>query len=279
MTKIKEVIAVLEKLAPLAWQESYDNAGLQTGNASDEVTGVLITLDCTPEVVDEAIAHNCNLIVAHHPVIFKPLKSLTGKSHVEQTIIKAIQHNIAIYASHTNLDSVIGGVNTKIAQKLGLENVSILSTKTDALLKLVTFVPQQNTEAVLQALHDAGAGQIGEYKNCSFQTSGEGRFLPTGNANPTIGAVGKPEKVKEDRVEVILPAFLQNCVLEALFKAHPYEEVAYDIYALKNTNQEVGAGVIGEIPMAMAYPDFLEELKQNMGLSTVKHTVHGPGMI
>ena len=279
MTKIKEVINVLEKLAPLAWQESYDNAGLQTGNPNDEVTGVLITLDCTLEVVEEAIRHNCNLIVAHHPVIFKPLKRLTGSNHVEQTIIKAIQHNVAIYASHTNLDSVLGGVNTKIAQKLGLENVSILSPKSDALLKLVTFVPQQNTEAVLAALHAAGAGQIGDYKNCSFKLSGEGRFLPTGGANPTIGEVGQPEKVKEDRVEVILPAYLQNRVLEALFKAHPYEEVAYDVYALKNTNQEVGAGMIGEIPMALAYPDFLEELKQNMGLSTVKHTVHGPGMI
>ena len=279
MTKIKDVITVLEKLAPLAWQESYDNAGLQTGNPNDEVKGVLITLDCTPEVVDEAIQKNCNLIVAHHPVIFKPLKRLTGSNHVEQTIIKAIQHNIAIYASHTNLDSVIGGVNTKIAQKLGLQNVSILSNKTDSLLKLVTFVPQENTEAVLAAMHEAGAGQIGEYKNCSFQTTGEGRFLPTGEANPTIGEIGKPEKVKEDRIEVILPAYLQNRVLEALFKAHPYEEVAYDVYALKNANQEVGAGMIGEIPIAQAYPDFLEELKQNMGLSTVKHTVHGPGMI
>ncbi|MBK0402960.1 Nif3-like dinuclear metal center hexameric protein [Adhaeribacter sp. BT258] len=279
MTKIKEVITILENLAPLAWQESYDNAGLQTGNLNDEVKGVLITLDCTPEVIEEAILHDCNLIMAHHPVIFKPLKRLTGSNMVEQTIIKAIQHNIAIYASHTNLDSVIGGVNSKIAHKLGLENITILSPKQDALLKLVTFVPQENTEAVLQALHQAGAGQIGDYKNCSFQLSGEGRFLPTGSANPTIGQVGKPEKIIEDRLEVILPAHLQNRVLEALFKTHPYEEVAYDLYALKNANQEVGAGMIGEIPIALAYPDFLEELKQNMGLTTVKHTVHGPGMI
>lgn len=279
MSRIKDITSFLENLAPLAYQESYDNAGLQTGNPNDEVKGILITLDCTPEVVDEAIVKGCNLIVAHHPVIFKALKKLTGANDVEKTIIKAIQNNIAVYASHTNLDSVIGGVNTKIAQKLGLENLTILSPKQDALLKLITFVPKENTEAVLQALHKAGAGQIGEYKNCSFQVKGEGRFLPTGEANPTIGKIGTPEKVEEDRIEVLVPAYLQNRILEALFKSHPYEEVAYDIYALKNANQEVGAGMIGEIPIAQTYPDFLEELKQNMQLSTVKHTVHGPGMV
>src|SRR5690606_10278491 len=184
MTKIKDIITVLEKLAPLAWQESYDNSGLQTGNANDEVTGVLITLDCTPEVVDEAIAKNCNVIIAHHPVIFKPLKRLTGSNHVEQTIIKAIQHNIAIYASHTNLDSVIGGVNSKIAEKLGLQKIKILDQKKEALIKLVTFSPKENTEAVLKAMHEAGAGQIGDYKDCSYHTSGEGRFLPTENTDP-----------------------------------------------------------------------------------------------
>src|SRR5688572_31052884 len=159
MTKIKEVIAVLEKLAPLAWQESYDNAGLQTGYPNDEVKGVLITLDCTPEVVDEAIARNCNLIVAHHPVIFKPLKRLTGSNQVEQTIIKAIQNNIAIYASHTNLDSVLGGVNSKIAAKLGLQKTKILDQKKEALIKLVTFAPKENTEAVLKAMHQAEIGR------------------------------------------------------------------------------------------------------------------------
>jgi dinuclear metal center YbgI/SA1388 family protein len=279
MTRIKDIIRELEILAPLAYQESYDNAGLQTGNANDEVKGILITLDCTPEVVDEAIQHGCNLIVAHHPVIFKPLKRLTGSNHVEQTIIKALKNDIAIYASHTNLDSVHGGVNTRIAQKLGLENIEILSPKPDALLKLVTYAPEAATEAVLEALHQAGAGQMGDYKNCSFRVTGQGRFLPTGKANPTIGEVGKSEQVNENRIEVLVPVYLQNRVIEALFKAHPYEEVAYDLYPLKNANQEVGIGMIGEIPIAMAYPDFLEQLKQDMHLTTVKHTVHGPGMI
>jgi dinuclear metal center YbgI/SA1388 family protein len=276
MTKIKEVIQLLENLAPLAWQESYDNAGLQTGNAGAEITGVLITLDCTPEVVEEAIANNCNLIIAHHPVIFKPLKRLTGSNHIEQTIIKAIQNNIAIYASHTNLDSVLGGVNSKIAEKLGLTKTKILSQKQEALLKLVTFTPKKDTESVLKALHAAGAGQIGDYKDCSYQTSGEGRFLPTGEADPHIGEPGKPEKVEENRIEVLVPVVNQSRVIDALVAAHPYEEVAYDIYPLKNAYQEVGAGLIGELPEPISLADFVQHLKNNMQLSTVKHTVSGP---
>ncbi|KAA9346111.1 Nif3-like dinuclear metal center hexameric protein [Adhaeribacter soli] len=279
MTKIKEVISVLEKLAPLAWQESYDNAGLQTGNPKDEVEGVLITLDCTPEVVDEAIANNCNLIIAHHPVIFKPLKRLTGSNHVEQTIIKAIQNNIAIYASHTNLDSVLGGVNSKIADKLGLQKTKILSQKKEALIKLVTFAPKENTEAVLQAMHEAGAGQIGDYKNCSYHASGEGRFLPTAEADPHIGEPGKPEKVEEDRIEVLVPAYLQGKVVDALVAAHPYEEVAYDLYSLKNAYQEVGAGMIGELEEALGLEEFISHLKTTMEISGLKHTVSGPEKI
>jgi len=279
MPKIKDITRLLENLAPLAWQESYDNAGLQTGDPTTEVTGVLVTLDCTPEIVDEAIRKNCNLIVAHHPVIFKPLKRLTGSNLVEQTIIKAIQNNIAIYASHTNLDSVIGGVNSKIAEKLGLQNVKILDQKKEALIKLVTFAPIQNTEAVLQAMHAAGAGQIGDYKDCSYQTSGEGRFLPTENTDPHIGEPGKPEKVKENRIEVLLPVPFQNRVVEALVAAHPYEEVAYDLYPLKNAYQEVGTGMVGELPEALELNDFVQHLKTNMEIPVLKHTKIGPAKI
>ena len=279
MTQIKDITRLLENLAPLAWQESYDNAGLQTGNPNAEATGALITLDCTPEIVDEAIARNCNLIIAHHPVIFKPLKKLTSSNLVEQTIIKAIQNNIAIYASHTNLDSVIGGVNSKIADKLGLQNVKILDQKKEALLKLVTFAPEENTEAVLKAMHAAGAGQIGDYKNCSYHTSGEGRFLPTENTDPHIGEPGKPEKVTEDRIEVLVPAPFQNRVVDALVAAHPYEEVAYDLYPLKNAYQEVGTGMIGELPEEMNFADFIAHLKTSMEIPGLKHTKLGPAKI
>ena len=185
--KIKDVTRYLEEWAPLSYQESYDNAGLITGNASSEVTGLMVTLDCTEEVVDEAIQSGCNLIVAHHPILFKGLKKLTGTNYVERTIIKAIKHDIAIYAIHTNLDNVHTGVNRKICEKIGLKNIKVLSPKKDTLSKLVTFIPKENAEAVTAALHTAGAGQIGNYKNCSFQLQGIGTFMPTEGTNPHIG--------------------------------------------------------------------------------------------
>lgn len=272
MTKIKEITACLEQLAPLSLQESYDNAGLQTGNPEEEVTGVLLTLDCTPAVLQEAIAHNCNLIIAHHPVIFRPLKGLTGRTEVERVIIQAIRHHIAIYACHTNLDNVLTGVNAKISQKLGLTRTRILSRKSGNLLKLVTYAPVADSPAVLEALHLAGAGQLGDYKNCSFQSVGTGSFMPAGQANPTIGQLGKQEYVAENRLEVLFPEHLKAKVMAALNAAHPYEEVAYDLYRLENVNQETGAGMIGYLPEPMPAPEFLTYLKAKMDLQLVRHT-------
>ncbi|MFD2244761.1 Nif3-like dinuclear metal center hexameric protein [Pontibacter ruber] len=272
---IGDVIQVLEQLAPLSYQESYDNSGLQTGDRKDEVRGVLVALDCTEAVLDDAIEKGCNLVVAHHPVIFKGIKSLTGRTYVERTIIKAIRNNIAIYACHTNLDSVHNGVNAKIAEKLQLQNVRILSGKPQTLMQLVTFVPVENTEEVLQAMHKAGAGQIGEYSNCSFQVQGTGRFLPSENADPTIGTPGKPEQVQENRVEVIFPSFLKNNIMQALLQAHPYEEVAHYLTSLENQNQEVGIGMIGELEEALSEPDFLRYLKEHMQLQGLRYTSVG----
>ncbi|MDX5423007.1 MAG: Nif3-like dinuclear metal center hexameric protein [Hymenobacteraceae bacterium] len=275
MTKIQDVTQLLEQLAPLRYQESYDNAGLQTGNPAEEVKGILVTLDCTEEVIGEAVEKGCNLVVAHHPVIFKGLKSLTGKSYVERTIIKAIQNNIAIYASHTNLDNVLQGVNTKIADKLGLQDQRILVRKPQTLMQLVAFVPVENTEEVLQALHQAGAGNIGEYSNCSFQVQGTGRFLPSDKANPTIGQPGKAEQVQENRIEVIFPAYLQHRIMNALREAHPYEEVAHYLYSLENQNQEVGIGMIGDLTEEMTEEQFLTYLKEKMQLQGVRYTPIG----
>ncbi|MGV3588640.1 MAG: Nif3-like dinuclear metal center hexameric protein [Adhaeribacter sp.] len=272
MTKIKEITNLLQQLAPLTYQESYDNSGLQTGDPNTEVTGMLVTLDCTLAVLDEAIAAGCNLLVAHHPVIFRPLKQLTGRDDVEKIIIKAIKHDIAIYACHTNLDNVLPGVNAKISEKLGLQNIKILSPKTGNLLKLVTFVPLENSANVLEALYAAGAGQIGEYQNCSFRVSGTGTFMPSAAANPYIGEAGKQEEVAENRLEVILPDFLKDKILNALFQAHPYEEVAHDIYRLENINQKVGAGMIGFLPEEMEPGRFLAYLKERMALNLVRHT-------
>lgn len=270
--KIKEITDYLESIAPLPLQESYDNSGLLVGSSEQGVTEVLITLDITEAVVEEAIKKGCNLIIAHHPIIFKGLKKLTGSNYIERAIILAIKNDIALYAIHTNLDHVKTGVNKKIADKIGLANLSILEAKKNTLLKLVTFVPVNATEGVLEALNRAGAGQIGNYKNCSFRVAGTGVFEPGETANPTMGERNKREEVQENRIEVILPSYLKNTVLTALFKAHPYEEVAYYLSALENTDQETGAGMVGTLEKEMEEIDFLQMLKKKMALKVVKHT-------
>lgn len=276
--KIKDITAHLESIAARAYQESYDNSGLLTGNPTDEVNGILVTLDCTEEVVQEAITKKCNLIVAHHPIIFKGLKKLTGSNYVERTILKAIKNDIAIYAIHTNLDNVYTGVNRKIAEKIGLSNLKILAPKSDVLMKLVTFIPNEQAETVLHALYEAGAGRIGNYSNCSFKVEGTGTFMPNELANPHIGSALKQEFVQETRAEVIFPGYLKDQILKALKKAHPYEEVAYYLTSLHNENQEVGAGMVGELPAPMEPLEFLQRLKISMDLRVVRHTkfINGP---
>jgi dinuclear metal center YbgI/SA1388 family protein len=273
--KVKDVTAFLETLAPRSLQEDYDNSGLLTGDPAWEVKGILTTLDCLENIVEEAIRRNCNLIVAHHPIIFKGLKRLTGQNYVERTIIKAIKNDIAIYAIHTNLDNVFAGVNRKIAEKIGLKNTSILVPKKNTLLKLDTFVPEENKDAVLKAMHDAGAGNIGDYKNCSFETLGSGTFMPIGNANPHSGSLNIQKKVSEIKLEVILPRSSERAVLSALRKSHPYEEVAYYLTSVENSNQEIGSGMIGELPDALEPIEFLKRLKVSMQTACVRHTAVG----
>lgn len=269
---IKDVTDYLETLAPRNLQESYDNAGLITGQPSSLLKGILVTLDCIEDTVQEAIDRGCNLIVAHHPIVFRGLKKLTGANYVERTVIKAIKNDIAIYAIHTNLDNVITGVNRKICEKIGLTDVKILVPRKDTLAKLVTFVPLENKDQVLTALHEAGAGQIGDYKNCSFSVEGTGTFLPTEGTNPHIGSAGKQEYVQEVRVEVIFPIHLERKVLHALKRSHPYEEVAYYLSTLHNENQEVGSGMTGMLPSPMEPIEFLEGLKSRMNLKVIRHT-------
>ncbi len=272
MTLVKDITQYLEKIAPLSYQESYDNAGLIVGNPHMTVTGVLVTLDSTEAVVEEAIAKGCNLIVAHHPIVFKGLKKLNGHNYVERTVIKAIKHDIAIYAIHTNLDHVVGGVNGMIAERLGLQNVRILAPKSDTLLKLVSFVPEEATQKVLDALYEAGVGAIGNYDHCSFRVNGTGTFRPNDVAQPYIGSAQTDESVTENRIEVLFPAHLESKVLNTLKKAHPYEEVAFYISALRNQHQEVGAGAVGELSNAMTGDAFLTHLKDTMGLQMIRHT-------
>lgn len=269
---VEDIITVIEDFAPLLYQESYDNCGLLTGNRKWEATGALLALDCTEDVIEEAIQNNCNLVIAHHPVIFSGLKKLTGSNYVERTIIKAIKHDIAIYACHTNLDNVKLGVNKKIADKLGLNELQILAPKKEILKKLVTFAPASHHQAVLNALFSAGAGSIGNYNSCSFNTEGTGTFRGNEHTQPFIGKPNELSKEKEIRIESIFEAPRQSQVLASLLAAHPYEEVAYDIYQLENEHSQIGSGMIGSLKEPVSEQDFLNHVKKTFLVPTIKHT-------
>jgi dinuclear metal center YbgI/SA1388 family protein len=276
--KTKEIIQFLESIAPLSLQESYDNAGLIIGNSETECTGILTCLDATEDVVDEAKRKNCNLIVAHHPIIFRGLKKLNGKNYVERTVISAIKKEIAIYAIHTNLDNVLEGVSHKIAEKLQLQNCKVLLPKESSLEKLVTFAPVKNAEEVRNALFNAGAGSVGNYDQCSFNVDGAGTFRAGEGSDPYVGEIGERHTENETRIEVILPSFLEQKVIRALKESHPYEEVAYYVQTLKNTQDDVGSGLIGELPNPVSENELLTILKSEFNLSVIKHTslLHKP---
>ena len=269
---IKEVIKVLEDLAPPGYQESYDNAGLLTGSPVWECTGIICTLDATENVIAEAITKGCNLVVAHHPIIFSGLKRITGKNYIERTIIAAIKNDIAIYAIHTNLDNLLSGVNGKMADKLGLINRKVLLKKENNLMKLAVFAPEENAEIIREAIFKAGGGEIGKYSECGFSVKGTGTFKPGEGTNPYIGIIGKRETGVEEKIEVILPVYKKEKVVEAMLKAHPYEEVAYDLVPLTNYNQEVGSGLYGNLPEPMDEKAFLQMIKDTFKLQAIKHT-------
>ncbi len=272
MIKLKEITDHIESIAPLAYQENYDNAGLICGDEDMQITGAIICLDSTEAVIDEAITMNCNLIIAHHPIVFSGLKKFNGKNYVERVVIKAIKNNIAIYAAHTNLDSVLGGVNSKIAEKLGLKNCKILSPQKNGLKKLITFCPEDKAENLRQALFEAGAGAIGNYSECSFNSLGTGTFNGDESTNPYVGEKGKQHHEKEVKIETIFPNNIEKRLLKALFNNHPYEEVAYDIIPLDNSNQTVGSGMIGELEDECDEMTFLKVVKDKMNTKSVRYT-------
>ena len=270
--KISDIISLLELQAHPSLQEHYDNAGLITGQNDWECSGIICSLDATEEIVKEAVSKKCNLIVAHHPIIFGGLKKINGKNYVEKTIITAIKNDIAIYAIHTNLDNVANGVNGKIAAMLGLENISILSPKENTLKKLFTFVPANKAAVVRSAIFEAGGGQIGNYSECSFNMEGMGTFKPGEGTNPFVGERGKQQQENEMKIEVIFPFFLESKIVTGLKKVHPYEEVAYDVVSLSNHWQHIGSGVVGDLLHPIDEKEFLANVKEIFRVPVIRHT-------
>lgn len=272
MLRIKEIVNYFETVAPPVLQESYDNAGLIVGDPEVEISSALVTIDVTEDVVDEAIKKGAGLIIAHHPVVFSGLKKITGRNYVERTVLKAIKNDVAIYAAHTNLDAVTGGVNSKICEKLGLKNCRMLQPVSGQLKKLVTFIPVEAAEKVRSAVFDAGAGHIGNYDYCGYNLEGTGSFRGGEDANPYVGEKGRVHYEKEIRFETIFPGWLQSKIVHALLETHPYEEVAYDIYPLENNFEKAGMGMVGELNEPLSEPDFLNLLKKIFGTGCIKHT-------
>ncbi|NJM14173.1 MAG: Nif3-like dinuclear metal center hexameric protein [Bacteroidales bacterium] len=269
---LQEIISLLEETVPAALQENYDNSGLIVGDAKDIVTGILLCVDVTEEVIDEAILKKTNLIISHHPIIFGSITRLTGNSYVQRCAIKAVRHKIALYTMHTNLDNVNHGVSHKMALKLGLKNITVLAPLKEKLVKLVFFTPVKEAEKVRMAIFKEGAGVIGPYDCCSFNVEGQGTFRPGENTNPYVGAKGEMHTENEVRTETIMPNYLLNKVLETIKKVHPYEEVAYDAYPLLNTFDQAGTGALGSLEPAESETSFLEKIKLTFNAKCVRHT-------
>jgi len=270
--QIKDVTDHIEELAPLAYAEDFDNVGLLIGDYNTKVTGVLVTLDTLEETVDEAIAQNCNLIVSFHPIVFSGLKKINGNNYVERVILKAIQNNIAIYATHTALDNVNNGVSAKMCEVLGLQNCKTLIPKKGIIKKLTTYVPIAEAENLREKLFEAGAGAIGNYDNCSFNINGKGSYRGNENSNPTIGQKGKVTFTEETSISVTFDSYLEGKILKTLFDFHFYEEVAYEIITLNNSNQNIGMGMMGEFLNTMDEKEFLSFVKKTFKTDCVRHS-------
>ncbi|WP_158975785.1 Nif3-like dinuclear metal center hexameric protein [Cellulophaga sp. L1A9] len=269
---VKQVIEILEELAPLTYAEDFDNVGLLVGDHQNEVSGILVTLDTLENVVDEAIATNCNLIVSFHPIIFSGLKKLTGDNYVQRVVIKAIQNNISIYSMHTALDNSNQGVNAKICEILGLENTKILIPQKGTIKKLSTYVPKNDAAQLKEILYQAGAGNIGNYSNCSFTVEGTGSYKANEKATPVKGEIGKTHFEEETKISITFEKAVEKHVIKALLAHHPYEEVAYELITLENTNQNIGIGMHGSLAKAMPESQFMDFLKEKMDVKCIRHS-------
>lgn len=272
MIQIKTITNYLDESFPLAYQEDFDNSGLLIGDPNQEISKALVCVDVTEAIIDEAIAGACGLIISHHPLIFGGLKRITGQTYVERVVQKAIKNNIGIYAIHTNLDNHMQGLNRMLAEMLGLSDLNILKPKQDTLRKIITFCPVEQAAKVREAIFEAGAGKIGDYDSCSYNTFGDGSFRPLNSANPFVGKPNELHFEKEVKIEAIYPAYLEKHIITKMIEAHPYEEVAYDILLLGNENRYVGSGMHGKLSEEISASDFLNKVKSVCGLPTVKYS-------
>lgn len=270
--KLSSIINVLETIAPLSFQESYDNSGWLSGDPSWECQGIMIGLDATEEVVLDAAAKGCNLLVVHHPIIFSGLKRIDPAHYVGRAIIAAIKHDIAIYAIHTNLDNVVEGVNGKIASLIGLKQVESLRKQKGTLRQLVTYVPKEHLDQVRNALFNAGAGHVGLYDECGFYSQGTGSYRANVGANPFTGKIGERHYEEEIRMECVYVQHKEAVILSALKEAHPYEEVAFQLFDLPNTVKTIGSGAIGLLEEPTTEIDILLKIKEIFGLKVIRHT-------
>ncbi|MDR1984952.1 MAG: Nif3-like dinuclear metal center hexameric protein [Prevotellaceae bacterium] len=270
--KIKDVIQCIEDYAPLCYQEDFDNSGLIVGNAETETNSALLCVDITEEIIDEAISKKINFIISHHPVVFSGLKKITGQTSTQRIVAKAIKHDIALYAAHTNMDNIAGGVNTKICEKLNLTDCKILSPRKNELVKIAVYVPELYAEKIRNAMFDAGAGNIGAYSDCSFCTKGKGTFKAGENTKPFTGEKGKLHVEDEIKIEMIAPKNNLSEIKKAILKNHPYEEVAYDIYNVDNKYENAGSGMIGTLPKPMTHDEFYEMIKNVFSLKIIRST-------
>jgi len=270
--KVRDLVSELEKYAPPSLQESYDNAGLNVGFPDLEIYGVLICIDVVPEVIDEAIDKSCNMIVAHHPLIFPNIRKITGSNIIEKSIVKAIQNNISIFCGHTNFDKTQNGVSMKMCEKLGLKKCSVIDAESNLIRKIVVYAPEQHAETVRNAMFSAGAGCIGDYNECSFNMNGIGTFRASETCNPYVGKIGERHYENETRIEVVCPSYLQSKIISAMLKVHPYEEPAFDIYQIENKWEQIGLGAIGELPDEITENELLETVKQTFNVGNIRHS-------
>jgi len=272
MVRVADVVKVMETFAPISYQESYDNSGLIIGTNDTEVKGVLVCLDVTEDVLDEAIELGANMIISHHPIVFSGVKRFNGNGYVQRIVQKSIKNDLILYASHTNADSVLGGVNSKLAEIINLQDCKVLSPIKNDFFKLVTFIPTDHFSKVSNAVFDAGAGSIGNYDKCGFATDGQGSFRAGEDAKPFVGSKSELHFENETRFETVFPKYLKGAVINSLLNSHPYEEVAYDLYELHNYNYKVGLGIVGDLKEPMTYSEFIEFVKDKLHISAIKCT-------